>query len=200
MKSPFRSIRQTLFNEGKLLRYLGYAIGEIALIMVGILLSLKLYDMNEDRKAQVDFDAYVVQLREDVKEAIDLVDRAIRSTEKRVSDQAYVLKLLQVDEYETAQLEALKNGLQSMGKYPEIQIHVGLLGELLDGDKEVISRDSALVRQAMKMEGSVERSLGFLNHIYNKLDLTSVQLVKFRGHEEPGLKEKKGTVLVFKCF
>ena len=74
-----------------------------------------------------------------------------------------------------------------MGKYPEIEIHVGLLGELLDGEKDVISRDSELARRAMKMESSVERSLGFLNHVYNKLDLTSVQLVKFRGHEQPGL-------------
>ena len=35
MQSPFRSIRQTLLNEGKLVRYLGYAIGEIALIIIG---------------------------------------------------------------------------------------------------------------------------------------------------------------------
>lgn len=37
-QSPFRSIRKTLFNEGKLLRYLTYAIGEVALVIIGIMI------------------------------------------------------------------------------------------------------------------------------------------------------------------
>lgn len=71
MKSPLRSLRQKLFNEGKLVRYLGYAIGEVLLIIAGILLSLKIYDWNEDRKAQAEFDLLVVQLKEDVEGAIE---------------------------------------------------------------------------------------------------------------------------------
>jgi hypothetical protein len=71
MKSPFRSIRQKLFNEGKLVRYIGYAVGEIALIMIGIMLALELNNWNEDQKAQVEFDEYVVQLKEDVRGVID---------------------------------------------------------------------------------------------------------------------------------
>ena len=42
MKSPFRAIRQKLFTEGKLVRYLGYAVGEIALIIIGIMIALEL--------------------------------------------------------------------------------------------------------------------------------------------------------------
>ena len=55
MKSPFRAIRQKLFTEGKLLRYLGYATGEVVLIIIGILFALKINDWNEDRKAQAEF-------------------------------------------------------------------------------------------------------------------------------------------------
>jgi hypothetical protein len=50
MKSLFRSIRQKLLGEGKLLRYLTYAVGEVILIIVGILFALKINNWNEDRK------------------------------------------------------------------------------------------------------------------------------------------------------
>ena len=71
MKSPFRKMRQTLIKEGKLVRYIGYAVGEIALIIIGLMLALELNNWNEDQKAQVEFDEYVVQLKEDVRGVID---------------------------------------------------------------------------------------------------------------------------------
>ncbi|QXD22692.1 hypothetical protein F7C95_12130 [Opitutia bacterium ISCC 51] len=75
-QSPFRSIRQKLFNEGKLIRYLGYAIGEIALIIIGIMLALELNNWNEDRKAQVEFEVYADQLEADVRTAIVNVEKS----------------------------------------------------------------------------------------------------------------------------
>jgi hypothetical protein len=46
----FRHIRQRLLAENRLTRYLIYAIGEIALVMVGILLALQVNTWNEGRK------------------------------------------------------------------------------------------------------------------------------------------------------
>lgn len=42
----FRRIRQKLLNEGKLKRYFIYAIGEILLVMIGILLALQINNWN----------------------------------------------------------------------------------------------------------------------------------------------------------
>lgn len=50
----FRHIRQRLFLEGKVSRYLGYAIGEILLIMIGIFLALQLNNWNEERKDRLE--------------------------------------------------------------------------------------------------------------------------------------------------
>lgn len=52
MKSLFRSIRHKLLGEGKPLRYLTYAVGEILLIIIGILFALKINDWNEENKAR----------------------------------------------------------------------------------------------------------------------------------------------------
>ena len=47
----FRKIRQKLLSESKTGKYLKYAIGEILLVMIGILLALQVSNWNEDRKA-----------------------------------------------------------------------------------------------------------------------------------------------------
>ncbi|MDP2040192.1 MAG: DUF6090 family protein [Algoriphagus sp.] len=47
----FRKIRQKLLGEGKLVNYLKYAIGEILLVVIGILIALQINTWNENRKA-----------------------------------------------------------------------------------------------------------------------------------------------------
>ncbi len=46
----FRNIRQNLINEGKTTKYLKYAIGEIFLVVIGILIALQINNWNEGRK------------------------------------------------------------------------------------------------------------------------------------------------------
>jgi len=46
----FRKVRQTLINEGKTSKYLKYAIGEIVLVVIGILIALQINNWNENRK------------------------------------------------------------------------------------------------------------------------------------------------------
>ena len=45
----FRNIRQSLINEGKTSKYLKYAVGEILLVVIGILIALQVNNWNNDR-------------------------------------------------------------------------------------------------------------------------------------------------------
>ncbi|MFH6768284.1 DUF6090 family protein [Gaetbulibacter aquiaggeris] len=49
----FRNIRKNLLNEGKTTKYFKYAVGEIVLVMIGILLALQVNDWNEIRKTKM---------------------------------------------------------------------------------------------------------------------------------------------------
>ena len=48
----FRRIRQKLITEGRMSKYLIYALGEIALVMIGILLALQVNNWNEKKKGE----------------------------------------------------------------------------------------------------------------------------------------------------
>jgi len=45
----FRKIRKNLLNEGKATRYFKYAIGEIILVVIGILIALRINNWNETK-------------------------------------------------------------------------------------------------------------------------------------------------------
>jgi sensor domain CHASE-containing protein len=45
----FRRIRQQLLTENKFSKYLLYAVGEIVLVVIGILIALNINDRNEQR-------------------------------------------------------------------------------------------------------------------------------------------------------
>lgn len=63
----FRNIRQKLLTEGKTSNYLKYAIGEILLVMIGILLALQVSIWNENRKSHLNEVKLMNQLLEDAK-------------------------------------------------------------------------------------------------------------------------------------
>ena len=61
----FRNIRQNLLTEGKTTKYLKYAIGEIILVVIGILIALQINNWNENRKNESTESDYYCKLLDD---------------------------------------------------------------------------------------------------------------------------------------
>ena len=57
-----RKIRQKLIAQNKLTRYLVYALGEILLVVIGILIALQVNNWNEERKRNSNFFATIEQI------------------------------------------------------------------------------------------------------------------------------------------
>ena len=49
----FRQIRQNLFTDNKFRKYLLYAVGEVLLVVIGILIALQINNWNEERKTRL---------------------------------------------------------------------------------------------------------------------------------------------------
>lgn len=62
----FRKFRQNLLSEGKTGKYLKYAIGEIILVVIGILIALQINNWNEKRKNQKLVSTYKSELVNDL--------------------------------------------------------------------------------------------------------------------------------------
>ena len=63
----FRKIRQKLLSEGKTGKYFKYAIGEIILVVIGILIALSINNWNENRTKKQIFKTHLTNLIEDLK-------------------------------------------------------------------------------------------------------------------------------------
>ncbi|MFD2725701.1 DUF6090 family protein [Hyunsoonleella rubra] len=62
----FRKIRQKLLSENKFSKYLLYAIGEIVLVVIGILIALQINDWNEQRKNQDKYQSIYTSVYADI--------------------------------------------------------------------------------------------------------------------------------------
>jgi len=63
----FRHIRKSLLMENKTGKYFKYAIGEIILVVIGILIALQINNWNENNKLEAKTQDYYQQLLEDLK-------------------------------------------------------------------------------------------------------------------------------------
>ena len=68
----FRKIRQRLLTENKFSKYLLYAVGEILLVVIGILIALQINNWNENKKIESKRQDYYLQLLDDLnKDKVD---------------------------------------------------------------------------------------------------------------------------------
>jgi len=63
----FRNIRQNLLNEGKTTKYFKYAIGEILLVVIGILIALQINNWNEKQKKKKQLDTIYTTIEQNLK-------------------------------------------------------------------------------------------------------------------------------------
>ncbi len=85
----FRKIRYNLMEQNKTGKYLKYAIGEILLVVVGILIALSINNWNENRKIQNNQEKYLLLLKKEALknlEAIDEVKKNVTFTMDRTSE------------------------------------------------------------------------------------------------------------------
>lgn len=81
MKGFFRNMRQKLLAENRVTRYLLYAIGEIILVVIGILIALQVNNWNENRKKNELKKQYLSSLISDTKNDTLLLKRDIKEIE-----------------------------------------------------------------------------------------------------------------------
>ena len=69
-----RNIRRKLLTQNKVITYLLYAIGEILLVVIGILIAVKIDDWSEQKKMDAKAEALLMQIQDEVYNTIEEID------------------------------------------------------------------------------------------------------------------------------
>ena len=80
----FRKIRRQLLTENKFTKYLIYAIGEIVLVVIGILIALQINNWNENRKNNTLERAFIKSLITDLNIDINRLNEVITYNEDKI--------------------------------------------------------------------------------------------------------------------
>lgn len=105
----FRKIRQNLLMENKTGKYFKYAIGEIVLVVIGILIALSISNWNENRKNSQSETVFLEGILYDINEQKKLCNNQIDFESGR---QKWALKSL-----ETIKSSFIENQLDSLYRY-----------------------------------------------------------------------------------
>ena len=80
----FRKIRQKLLSENKFSKYLIYAIGEIVLVVIGILIALSINNWNENVKKLQQEKIYYCKIKEDLESDKININISLESLNERI--------------------------------------------------------------------------------------------------------------------
>lgn len=140
MTNLFKRLRQKLLQENRFTKYLVYALGEIILVVVGILIALQINNWNEQRKEQIRGKKLLYSLKEDFQatksnllKSLDYYPELMERLEKQLSYLGY----------NNAQItETIKTQLTGTF-FPNTKIFDGSLNVVLSSENlQLISNDS----------------------------------------------------------
>jgi len=109
----FRKIRQNLLSENKTGKYFKYAIGEIILVVIGILIALQINNWNENRKQRIEELETLKNIRSDFSNAIIEFEENNNFRERIISSTRALYHIIPTKEnkYSKDQLDSLMSDL-----------------------------------------------------------------------------------------
>ncbi|PWK17763.1 DUF6090 family protein [Xanthomarina spongicola] len=88
----FRKLRENMIKENRVSKYILYAIGEIILVVIGILIALQINNTNEANKARVKELHYLKNIKTDLLLNIDNINSFIETRETKIKSANIVLE------------------------------------------------------------------------------------------------------------
>jgi len=169
----FRNIRQNLLKQGKTANYLKYAIGEIVLVVIGILIAIQINNWNEDYKQQKTQQIYLQKLSIDVDSMVkQYEDFSKRFPEFLLSSEnalRYIETCGESDE-DKLPFEFTMNSHQSMFNYPQNR---NTFDEMLSNGSFSNLEDESLKASISSLYATIERSNSQINYFRDEIGRAS---------------------------
>ncbi len=153
----FRKIRKRLADDNKPLKYLRYAIGEIVLVVIGILIALQINNWNEGLKEQRRIHAYLLMLSDEIKTNLGRLDLSQEYADAHSQYNMNALNALNSDSADTLSVEMLHILTMERGPFVKWELVRSSFDDLINSGALENMRDSLLRNQIFSMEASFKR-------------------------------------------
>jgi hypothetical protein len=141
----FRHIRHSLIVENKTANYIKYAIGEIILVVIGILIALQINNWNEQNKENRLEAEYYCRLLEDAQQDLEQVNQFIKASEDRLAASNQAVRLLQKEKAKKVDVSN-QLGLSIIAIYSDFTPNNSAFEDLKSGANLNIIKDKHIIK------------------------------------------------------
>lgn len=178
----FRKVRQRFLSENKFNKYLVYAIGEIVLVVIGILIALQINTWNENRKASNEEIKILTALKSDFKVSKDRIEETIKIQSKVMNYSQILIKIYEKQnknefQYFDTHLDSLDNLISYGTSWYRAEPVTGAYNSLISAGKIDLLKNEELRHLLAQFIADFESgfedqdtSMHLLNMLHNEID------------------------------
>jgi len=156
----FRKIRKNLADDNNPLKYMRYAIGEIVLVVIGILIALSINNWNETRKDHRQEVVYYCKIKEDLESDKNRIETIIESiVERQVVCKQLLLKLHSTPKDKSVVIDDYLAAVRSDVFYP----NKAAITDLTSSGKLSLLHNEELKKIILKYYTDMENSLRIIH-------------------------------------
>jgi hypothetical protein len=149
----FRKTRKKMADDNKPMKYLRYAIGEILLVVIGILIALSINNWNEERKERKIEKQLLISLSEDFKSNLSNLENSIKLIP--ITNERYSRVLEYAGNIDNGLTKEMKDTIV-MTSFVLTTLVDGALNSALNSNKLEIIRNDTLKRWLTKYPAYIE--------------------------------------------
>jgi len=189
----FRHIRKTLIQQNNMGKYLKYAIGEVLLVVIGILIALQINNWNEERKDRNREQVILNNLRSDFTTNINNVNNAYDNFIHAYDASVSLLDIIRSDsDIDSSEIEQLIDDI--INKTKSLDIITGSIDEMLNTGSINLIRDSDLKMQLSNWSyfqtDTEDDIVIYRDYLFNFFIPSLTDKVRLRNMEVPDFFEK----------
>ena len=205
----FRKIRQQLLSENKFSKYLLYAIGEIILVVIGILIALQINNNNNYKEQRKTEQEYLISLQTEFKSNLKKLNVSIDENEVRINALENLLTL-----FDIYVLDSVSNKSISLMIHPvfgsdlSYKPSLGVLSDMISSGKlniilnknlreKLASFESSLNYLKIQEEEAYNIKQSLKSFLFKEISILNIQKDLGRQFEKHSISENVNNKLVF---
>ena len=146
----FGKLRHQLINEGKTSNYVKYAIGEIVLVVVGILIALQINNWNHDRLDKVSEQNFYSNFKEQLAEDIYEIKGNIMYNNNFMERFEYAVQI--IENNDRSRLDSLSQISMSLTKYSDLGRQSNIYETLVNSGQIKLLNNADIIEEIRKLE------------------------------------------------